>query len=168
MIKFSSTILKFARQGEKTGWSYIEISAARARQLKPLSNVSFQVKGMLDGYIIKQTSLLPMGDGKFILPFNAAMRKGTGKQVGDKISVTMELDKAKYVLSPALMVCLAEEPISLRFFKSLTGSHQKYFSKWIESAKTAQTKANRIAMALIAFSKQQGYPEMMRENKRLG
>jgi len=165
MIKFSTTILKFARQGEKTGWSYIEIPAKRAKQLNPKSKVSFRVTGMLDKHLIKQVALLPMGDGNFILPFNASMRKGTGKKVGDVILVSMELDESKYILSPDLMACLKEEPVSQKFFKSLPGSHQRYFSKWIEGAKTAQTKAKRIAMALVAFSKQQGFQEMIRENK---
>lgn len=165
MIKFSAPILKFDKQGEKTGWSYIEFSAKRATQLKPGTKVSFMVKGMLDSHSIKQAALLPMGNGGFILPFNAAMRKATGKKAGDTILVVMELDESKFIPSSDLMACLRDEPASMKFFKSLSGSHQKYFSKWIESAKTPQTKAKRIAMALNAFSKQQGYPEMMRENK---
>jgi hypothetical protein len=157
--------LKFDKQGEKTGWSYIEISAKLASQLKPDCNVSFRVKGTLDSYAIKQVSLLPMGNGNFIMPFNASMRTGTGKKAGDKLVVTLEADEAKFVLSPDLMACLKDEPTSLKFFKSLPGSHQRYFSKWIESTKTPATKAKRIAMTLIAFSKRQGYGEMMRENK---
>jgi hypothetical protein len=35
-----------------------------------------------------------MGDGKFILPFNAAMRKATGKKLGDKIKVSMQTDES--------------------------------------------------------------------------
>jgi hypothetical protein len=165
MIKFKTTILRFDKKGEKTGWSYIEISARQAGQLKPGEKVSYRVKGMLDSYAIKQVSLLPMGNGAFIIPFNASMRKGTGKRAGDSLVASLEVDEGKFVLSPDLMACLKDEPASMKFFKSLSGSHQRYFSKWIESAKTSQTKAKRIAMALIAFSKQQGYPEMMRENK---
>ena len=165
MIKFKTIILKFDKQGEKTGWSYIEISSKRANELKPGSKVSFRVKGTLDSYAIKQVSLLPMGDGAFIMPFNASMRKGTGKKVGDQLLVSLEADEGKFILSPDLMACLKDEPASMKFFKSLSGSHQRYFSKWIEGAKTPQTKAKRIAMALIAFSKKQGYQEMMRENK---
>jgi hypothetical protein len=164
-IKFKTTIQRFAKQGEKTGWSYFEISAKQAAQLKPGSKVSFRVKGTLDSHAIKQVSLLPMGNGGFIMPFNASMRKGTGKKAGDLLVVNLEVDEARFVLSPDLMACLKDEPASMKFFKSLSGSHQRYFSKWIESAKTSMTKAKRIAMALIAFSKQQGYPEMMRENK---
>jgi uncharacterized protein YdeI (YjbR/CyaY-like superfamily) len=64
------------------------------------------------------------------------------------------------------MECLTDEPEALQFFNSLTGSHQRYFSKWIESAKTDDTKAKRIAQSINAFLKKQGFPEMMRANKR--
>lgn len=165
MIRFSTTILKFARKGEKTGWSYIEISAKQANQLKQNSKVSFRVKGKLDSLIIKQKSLIPMGGGKFILPVNGIMRKAIGKDAGDKILVAMELDETKFVLSPDLMACLKDEPASLKFFQSLPGAHQKYFSNWIESAKASETKARRIAMAMNGLAKQQGYGEMIRENK---
>lgn len=165
MIHFTAELQKFEKKGEKTGWTYLEISAPRASKLKPGCKVSFRVKGMLDQFPIRQTALIPMGDGNFILPFNASLRKGTGKKAGDKITVKLEADEKKYQLSPDLMKCLKAEPPLLQFFNSLTGSHQRYFSKWIESAKTQETKAKRIAMAMIAFSKKQGYPEMIRENK---
>jgi bifunctional DNA-binding transcriptional regulator/antitoxin component of YhaV-PrlF toxin-antitoxin module len=165
VIKFNTTILKFARQGEKTGWSYIEISANRANQLKPGQKVSYRVKGKLDNVLIKQVSLIPMGKGAFIIPVNARIRKALGKKAGDKLAVQLEVDETKFVLSPDLMACLKEEPESLKFFKSLPGSHQKYFSGWIEGAKTSPTKAKRIAMAINAFSRSMGFPEMMREYK---
>ena len=80
MIKFATTILKFEKKGEKTGWSYIEISAAQAKKLKPGCKVSFRVKGKLDQYVFEKVSLLPMGEGAFILPINNTMRNATGKK----------------------------------------------------------------------------------------
>ncbi|MBS1545000.1 MAG: DUF1905 domain-containing protein [Bacteroidetes bacterium] len=165
MISFSTRILKFGKQGEKTGWSYIEISKKQAQKLKPNTKVSFRVKGTIDGYAISKASLLPMGEGNFIFPLKGTLRKSIGKQAGDMIHVTLQADESKFVLSPDLMACLKEEPESLRFFKSLPGSHQKYYSNWIESAKTSPTKARRIAMALNGFAKKQGFAEMLRENK---
>lgn len=165
MIKFNTIILRFAKQGEKTGWSYIEISARQATQLKPGSKVSFRVKGKLDSYAIKQIALLPMGEGAFIIPFNADMRKGTGKRHGDKITVQLEEDKSAFQMSADFMACLEDEPAAIKHFKSLSGSHQRYFSKWIDSAKTDTTKAKRIAMAMNALARNMGYPEMIREGK---
>jgi hypothetical protein len=167
MIKFNTTILRFDRKGEKTGWSYIEISAKQANQLKPGSKVSYRVKGKLDSLPVKQVALVPMGEGAFIIPFNASMRKGTGKKAGDKVTVMLEEDKAEFVMSPDFMACLEDEPAAIKFFKTLSGSHQRYFSKWIDSAKTDSTKAKRIAMAMNALSRNMGYPEMIRENKSI-
>jgi len=165
MIQFMTTLHKFDKQGEKTGWTYIEINSTHAKKLKPDTKVSFRVKGTLDSYKIKQIALLPMGDGKFIMPVNAAMRKGIGKKLGDRIKVSIEEDNSEFVFSQDFMDCLRDDPAAQDFFQSLSGSHQKYFSKWIDSAKTSATKTKRIIMAVTALSKKQGYPEMIRANK---
>ncbi len=165
MINFITTIHKFDKQGEKTGWTYIEISASRAKKLKPESKVSFRVKGTLDAYKIKQVALLPMGGGHFILPLNASIRKGIGKKLGDKLKVMLQADDSEFAFSQDFIACLKDDPIAFDYFQSLSGSHQKYFSKWIDSAKTSTTKTKRIVMAVTALSKNQGYPEMIRANK---
>jgi len=167
MILFTATIHKFAKQGEKTGWTYIEISASQAKKLKPDTRVSFRVKGSLDSFKIKQIALIPMGEGNFIIPLNAAMRKGTGKKLGDKLKVSLEADDSEFVFSQEFIACLQDDPVAYDFFQSLSGSHQKYFSKWIDSAKTTATRTKRIVMAVVALSKKQGYPEMIRANKGL-
>lgn len=123
------------------------------------------MKGKLDSYAIKQVALLPMGEGAFIIPFNADMRKGTGKRHGDKITVQLEEDKAAFQMSADFMACLEDEPSAIKFFKTLPAGHQRYFSKWIDSAKTDSTKAKRIAMAVNALVRNLGYPEMIREAK---
>jgi len=162
MVTFSTTLQKFQKKGEKSGWTYIEISASHAQKLKPDTKVSFRVKGTLDSHRIEKTSLLPMGDGKFILPFNAAVRKGTGKTAGEKIKVILELDDRKLQLSADLIACLKDEPGAFTFFKSLPPSHQQYYSKWIEGAKTIQTKTKRITVTVLACAKKMSYGEMMR------
>jgi len=166
MIRFNTTIQKFGKKGEKTGWTYIEIPAEKAKKLKPDSKVSFRVKGNLDQLKIEKTALIPMGEGHFILPLNAAMRKVIRKRQGDKILVALEVDERELILSSDLVTCLKEEPDALAFFKSLPKSHQQYFSKWIESAKTTPTKTKRIVMTVIAMGKRQGFSEMIREYKK--
>ncbi len=164
MVKFNTIILKFDKKGEKTGWTYIVIPADVAGKLKPGNKKSFRVKGKLDNYSIAKTALLPMGEGEFILPLNAAIRKGIGKRQGAMLKVQMEEDKSEFVFNPDLMACLADEPSALKYFKQLTGSHQRYFSKWIDSAKGDATKAKRIAMTVNALVRGMGFPEMLRES----
>lgn len=167
MVKFTTTILKFNTQGEKTGWTYIEIPADIAQQLKPGNKKSFRVKGKLDKYAIQGIALMPMGGGAFIMSMNADIRKGTGKRAGATLLVQLTEDKnPQPVNSPELMECLADEPEALEFFNTLTQGHRNYFMKWIESAKTAPTKAKRIAMTINALSRGWGYPQMIRANQQ--
>lgn len=165
MITFSAKIQRFARQGEKTGWTYIAISQANADKMNPGCRKSFRVKGMLDSFKIQKVSLLPMGDGSFILPFNADMRKGTGKDLGDTLKVSLAHDARELQLNADFIECLKDDARAFEFFQSLPKSHQNYFSKWIESAKTLSTKTKRITMAVIALAQKQGYGEMIRANK---
>lgn len=166
MIRFTTTILKFDSQGEKTGWTYILIPAKTAQQLKPGNKRSFRVKGKLDDMPIAGVALIPMGEGDFILAINAAMRKATGKRKGDRLTVQLEEDKKKPEVPKDLLLCLKEEPAALEQFNSLTGGHRNYFSKWIDSAKTEETKAKRIAMTIEAMLAKKDYGQMLRDDKK--
>ncbi len=165
MIQFNAVIKKFDKQGEKTGWSYIEISQEIASKIKPGFKKSFRVKGTFDNLKIDRKSLLPMGGGSFIVPIDATMRKALGKRKGAIVKVNLAEDTRTVEIDKAFLICLADEPTALEFFNSLPGSHRNYFSKWIESAKAEETKAKRIALAVTALSRKQGYAAMMRASR---
>lgn len=165
MVKFNAKVLKFEKNGEKSGWTYIEIPATQANKLKAGTKVSFRVKGTLDSYAFEKLALLPMGEGNFILPLNATIRKGIRKRLGDTVKVVMELDARALPLSADLLKCLKDDPDAMKYFKSLAPSHQAYFSKWIESAKTSATKTKRIVMTMMACAKKQSYSEMIRSSR---
>ena len=164
-IEFSTTILQFDKQGEKTGWSYIEISKSQAHKLNPGCKVSFRVKGTLDNYVFERVALMPMGDGTFSMPINGKIRKALQKHPGSNIRVAMAVDKRELPASRDLMDCLSEDPEALAFFKSLPKYHQNYFTNWIEGAKTTQTKTKRITISIDALSKKQGFREVLRAYK---
>ena len=165
MIKFTTTIQKFGHQGEKTGWTYIVIPTALAQQLSPGNKRSFRVKGKLDKHPISGMALIPMGEGNFIMALKADLRKAIGKQKGATLLVQLQVDTIPYQVNILLLECLEDEPAAMQYFKSLPSSHQHYFSKWIESAKTDPTKAKRIAMAVNAMSKKMDFGQMLRSAK---
>lgn len=166
MVKYTTTLLKFEEKGEKTGWTYIEIPADLAQELKPGNKQSFRVKGKLDKHTITAVALIPMGDGNFIMAVNAEMRKAIAKRVGAKVDVQLTADNnPEPVSSPEFMDCLNDEPDALAFFNTLAKSHRNYFMKWIESAKTEQTKAKRIAQAVTGLLRKQDYGTMIRSNR---
>jgi len=166
MVQLTTAMKRFASQGEKTGWTYIEVPADLAQKLKPGNRKEFKVKGKIEKHAISRVSLLPMGGGAFIMPVNAAMRKAIGKRHGAMVTVQLTEDKSEFVFNSDFMECLHDEPTAFDFFKSLPGSHQRYFSKWIDAAKTEPTKAKRIALAVTALTKGHGYGEMLRALKK--
>lgn len=166
MVTLTATLKRFDKQGEKTGWTYIEIAADLAQKLKPGNRKEFKVKGRLDNHSINRVSLLPMGGGIFIMPVNADMRKAIGKRNGAMVTARLVEDKSDFIFDKDFMVCLGDEKVAREFFKALPGSHKRYFSKWIASAKTEQTKAKRIAQALNSLSKKLGFSEMLHAIKK--
>lgn len=165
MIEYRTTILKFNKMGEKTGWTYIEVPSDVAQQLMPSNKKSFRVKGMLDAHPINLVALMPMGDGGFIMPLNSKIRKEIGKRHGAILDVFLEVDKSTIKLDDEFLECLADEPEAKKHFEEMPMSHRNYFSNWIAAAKTEATKAKRIAMAINAMLKKQNYGEMIRSQK---
>ncbi len=165
MIRFDAKLEQFREQGEKTGWTYLEVPAELAIQLQPGSKKSLRVKGMIDAHPIKGVSLLPMGGGNFILAVNAEMRKKIRKQKGAAVQVKLEVDSQEFSIPGFIQECLNDEPAAKHFFSSLPKGHQRYFVKWIESAKTETTRTRRLARMVTALARKMGYMEMIREGK---
>lgn len=167
MIQLKVTLQQFKEQGEKTGWTYIEIPSSIAQKLSPGNKKSFRVMGKMDGWEYAMVALIPMGDGDFILPFNAEMRKATGKKKNDSLLLELEPDHSEKKIDEDLLNCLSEEESALQHFLSLTKGHQNYYSNWVESAKSANTKADRITKTLFAMMNRMEYGEMIRHFKKM-
>lgn len=166
-VRFNATVKRYANAGEKTGWYHIEVPAEIAEKLVPGTKKSFRVKGFLDKHAIRGVALIPMGGGDYIMALNQALRKATGAGKGSVLRVVLEPDTSFIIkVNPELLECLKDEPIALTFFNSLPKSHRDYFTKWIESAKTEETRTRRIAHTVTALSKQAGYGEMLRGLKK--
>jgi hypothetical protein len=165
MVTFKTTLLRFEKQGEKTGWTYIIIPSPLANEIKPNTRTSFRVRGKLDEFPIRQAALLPMGEGDFILPVNSSMRKGIRKGEGATLNVSLELDTDEYKITEDLLVCLEDEPKALEKFNSLAPGHQRYFSNWIEEAKTIETKTKRLSQAVWALAVGMDFGQMIRHFK---
>lgn len=162
MIEFEATIKKFGQQGEKTGWTYVEVPADLAEQLKKSNKKSFRVRGKLDAVPIKGIALLPMGNGNFIMALNADMRKAIHKKQGAMLKLKLTIDKEEFKINEDLLDCIHDEPAALVYWNKLPPSHQKYYSKWIDSAKGQDTRVSRITRAVEGMRKGLNYAEMLR------
>jgi Domain of unknown function (DUF1905)/Bacteriocin-protection, YdeI or OmpD-Associated len=168
MTTFQTILQKFGEKGEKTGWTYVEIPADIAQQIKPNTKVGFRVKGSIDNFSIKLVALLPMGEGDFIIPINADMRRGIRKEEGAMVTLTLEEDTDELPQSEELLMCLEDEPKALEAFLKMPKGHQNYYTKWIESAKTIETKTKRITMTVHGLAMGMDYGQMIRYYRDLG
>ena len=166
MVSFKAVIKKFDSKGEKTGWTYIEIPAELAKKLHKKDQRSFRVKGKIDDCPITAMALLPMGEGLYIMALNASVRKELKKKAGAMVSLAIEQDNAEIEIPEDLKLCLEDEPSASEWFAKIKMGERNYFIKWIMSAKSENTRAKRIAMAINAFVKKMDFGMMLREEKK--
>ena len=171
MPTFTTLLRRFGTNGEKTGWTYIEIPTTLTDALKPGQKTSFRVRGMLDEHPLAQVALIPSGqsaltDASFMIPINATMRRAIRKEAGATVRVELEVDDSPMPLSADLMACLDDDPDALAFFQTLPKGHQQYFSKWIEDAKTTETKTKRLTQTVMGLAMGMGYGDMIRYFKK--
>lgn len=166
MVYYSTIILQFGEQGEKTGWTYIEIPADVAQEMKPGNKRSFRVKGKLDNLSIAGMALIPIGGGNFIMSLRKEICKALHKSRGAMLKAELEPDDDfKFTVPPELTECFEYEPEAEAYFNSLTEGNRGYFTKWIDSAKTQATRDNRIAHTVNAMVKRMDYAQMLRAIK---
>lgn len=151
MTRFTTSLQQFDEKGEKSGWTYIFIPHDIAEILMPGNRKTFRVKGKIDNYAIKAVAVMPMGDGSFILPVNATMRKAIAKKKGAMVNVTLAIDASPPEIPQALADCLADEPQAKTFFEQLPLSQRNYYSKWVVAVKSESLQAERIVQVLDAL-----------------
>ena len=82
-----------------------------------------------------------------------------------KVNLEEDVDY-KVDIPEELQECFDFEPEALAFFNSLVKSHRDYFIKWINGAKTSETRNKRIVNTINAMLRRWTYGQMMREMKK--
>jgi hypothetical protein len=137
----------------KGGWTFARVPEVIQDKHAPFGWV--KVKGSIDGYEIKKSRLMPMGNGNLFLPIKAEIRKKIKKQQGDMVHVILYPDNEPLEIPDEMLLCLKDEPSALKFFKSLSESEQKFYIDWIYSARKEETKINRLAKCINRLQKGQ-------------
>jgi hypothetical protein len=166
MHSFKSIIYKYTSNGEKTSWTFVEIPIDIVAKLKLKNRKGFRIKGLMDDIKFEKLSTYPTKENGFIIAINADMRKKLGKNEGSVLHIKFELDESKPLQSKELLDCLKEDIIALEAFKNLKVSHQNYHHRYVDTAKTAKTKAERIVNIINALYKKQDFGEMIRSLKK--
>jgi len=139
----------------KGGWTFARIPEIPQDKNTPFGWV--KVKGSIDGVEFKKYHLMPMGNGKLFLPVKADIRKKIKKEEGDFVHVILYPDHEPLEVPQEMLACLQDEPNALKFFNSLSEGEQKYYIEWVYSAKTEETKVNRMAETINKLSRREKF-----------
>jgi uncharacterized protein YdeI (YjbR/CyaY-like superfamily) len=77
----------------------------------------------------------------------AAIRKKIKKQAG--VHITLYEDKTPLIIPEELLLCLEYENGALEKFEAYSDGQKKAFVDWINSAKTEQTRVDRMRKPLV-------------------
>jgi len=134
----------------KGGWTYVEIPEI------PMPKTSFgmlKVKGKVDTHEFSNVRLMPLGNGHLMLTVKSEIRKKIKKQAGDTVHIILYEDRMPAEIPEELILCMKYEEGIFEKFETYSDSEKKAYVEWIYSAKTEQTKADRIAKTIIMIQK---------------
>lgn len=139
----------------KGGWTYALIPEILQDKHSHFGWVI--VNGSIDGSEIKKFHLMPSGNGQLLLSVKAEIRKKIKKQAGDYVHIVLYADNTPLDIPEELNLCLREDEEAWQFFRSLNENEQHNYVKWIYSAKTEETRVERMAKTLDRLSKHQKF-----------
>jgi hypothetical protein len=95
-------------------------------------------------------SLMPMGDGTFVLGVLKAIQEAEGLKRGDTIAVELEIDTAPRVIEPPaeLARALARDKGAKAAWEKLSYTNQRELARSLDEAKRPETRERRLAAAL--------------------
>ena len=117
----------------------------------PMAKAPFgmlKVRGKIDDYEFSNVHLMPLGNGNLVLAVKSAIKKKLKKEAPDTVHVTIYEDRTPLIIPEELLLCMRYEDGVFEKFENYTDGQKKAFIDWINSAKTDQTKTDRIAKTL--------------------
>jgi hypothetical protein len=142
---------KIETQGPGGAWSLMHIPFDVEKEWGSRARVS--VCGKMDGFAFR-TSIFPDGKGGHTMMVNKAMMQGAKAGQGDTVRMELAQDTAPRIVTIPSDVknALAGNSKAKANFNSFAPSHRKAYVVWITGAKRAETRASRIAKAVVMIA----------------
>ena len=118
----------------------------------PMAKAPFgmlKVRGRIDNYEFSNVHLMPLGNGNLVLVVKAAIKKIIKKEAPDAVHVILYEDTTPLIIPEDILLCMRYEDGVLEKLQTYTDGQKKAFIDWINSAKTKQTRVDRIAKTIM-------------------
>ena len=145
----------------KGGWTFAEIPEI------PMPKTSFgmlKVKGKIDNYEFSDVRLLPLGNGHLFMAVNLQLRRKIDKHAGDIVHIVIYNDDLPTMIPEELALCMNFEDGVMDKFQFYNDGEKKAFVNWIYSAKTEQTKIDRIAKTIMMIQNNEKFSNKIKRD----
>ena len=119
---------------------------------------SIKVKGKINNTDFENFSLIPVGDGSYIMNLKDALIAKARATIGEMTQFELELDKTSHELPLDFLNALEKDYIAKEFFNNLKESQKTHFLNWIDEAKKDLNRNIRIKKSV----------EMLRNHQKFG
>ncbi len=116
------------------------------------------VLARVDG--VEYRSRLAVYGGKSYLGLRKDLLRQIGREAGEVVQISLEEDQtevpapalAELKEPPELLAVLADNPAVKATYEALPPSHRREYARWIDEAKQAETRAERVAKMVRRLS----------------
>jgi len=139
VLRFRARLARHS-QAARTGSSVaLDLPEAVGKKLRGMATI----EGTINGHPFRAPLDLN-SSGSSSLRVNKAMLAGSGARAGDTVNLAVLGREPKLKMPADLRAALAESQAAQSLWKELTDLAQRDWVRWIEGAKTPETRARRI------------------------
>jgi Domain of unknown function (DUF1905)/Bacteriocin-protection, YdeI or OmpD-Associated len=145
MASVASKKSTFTARIKRVGMFYVvEVPAAISRTFAKTSHVPVVIS--LGGAMRHRTTLMPRGAGRHLLPLNGKIRRESGATDGDRVTVSVALDREPRTAdTPGDLAFALRDEDAYAAFESITIGRRRQYIVWLEQAVHETTREKRIA-----------------------
>ncbi|MGB7212395.1 MAG: YdeI/OmpD-associated family protein [Gemmatimonadales bacterium] len=139
---------------------YVQVSAARARRIRPGWRKPLPVLVRINGHPKAKPwriNLMPQGTGAFYLYLHGEVRRASGTKVGDRVAVEVSFDAAyrggpMHPMPLWFRTPLARNLKAAKAWKALSPSRQKEILRYLMALKSDEARHRNVARAIHVLS----------------
>ncbi|MBV8263566.1 MAG: DUF1905 domain-containing protein [Candidatus Eremiobacteraeota bacterium] len=147
VFRFEAQLVRHPKRADQGGWGLVNVPKSIGKQLRGMTTI----EGTINGHPFR-AALEPNSSGSHSLRVNQAMRRGASADPGDKVQFAILGPEPEPKLPADLRVALSTAREAKTLWGDLTRLGRLDWMRWINSAKTPETRARRVRRTVEQLS----------------
>ncbi len=147
VFRFKARLVRHSRAAKTDSWGLLNVPKVVSKKLRGLTKVEGTINGHPFRSALESNTL-----GGHSLRVNNAMRYGADADAGDTVKLAILGPEPAPTVPADLRVALTASHEAKTLWQDLTPMGRRDFIRWIDSAKTPQTRARRVRRTVEQLS----------------